>query len=230
MLCARKALERPKYQKEFIPSYDPHLPSPYHVRLVMGHGGDGLPLNHQADAYESSFACSNVKSSNAPELQYNDSFVKGKETSVEVAEICARHDLAHKKALASSPSASDGIELVITPPTGARWCPRSHWGIKSPYYLHLSYGWLEHDDSKMFSFLYFGHTSAQTIQTGGMFYDVSKASLLRPLAAIIYASGNTPGSSPESSPPAVPAVHDRDRDELLLGRGPRRCIRETSAL
>ena len=82
--------------------------------------------------------------------------------------------------------------MILTPPVGARWCPRSHWGKKSTYYLHFSHGFLEHDDSKMFSFLYFGHTFAQTIQTGGMFYNVSKSSLLRPLAEIIFAADRGP--------------------------------------
>ena len=51
LLAVRMALENEKYHEHYIVIYDPDLP-PGHLRIVLAHGQDGLPMDHQKDAVE----------------------------------------------------------------------------------------------------------------------------------------------------------------------------------
>ena len=51
LLAVRMALEVERYHEHYILMYDPDLPRG-HLRVVLAHGQDGLPLDKQKDAVE----------------------------------------------------------------------------------------------------------------------------------------------------------------------------------
>ena len=208
LLCVRMAYEDPKYQTELRPSFDASLADPYHIRVVLAHGADGLPLNKVTDAVEGSFALSNLRGGqNSPENQINSFLLRSKETSPEALAVYKLIADAHSRLRASSSSSSDGIEIELTPPPGAKWCPAAHIGVTSKYFIHFSNGWYEHDDNKMLSVGYFGHANAQSMNTGGMFMDVTKTFLLKPDGRVL------PALDPEYKADRDYCLYDKDTIE-----------------
>ena len=59
LLATRLALEVERYHEHFVMAWDPRLP-PGHIRIILAHGLDGLPLNKRTEAIEGRSVCARV--------------------------------------------------------------------------------------------------------------------------------------------------------------------------
>ena len=183
---------RRSYQEGFRPLYLAGL-RPRHVALSVGMFRDLFPLNKRADVVNMCLHISNMCSrGNSPRLKHHVSFTRAKEDDPIMHGQYAVLDEAYAALAKTATAESEGIEIELTPPANAAYCPPELRGVKGVWTLHFPGPWYEMDDSKMLALLArCANGSAATAIEGGLRYDVSKKTKLRPLARIVESDDPT---------------------------------------
>ena len=180
-------LESEEHQKTFAPLFDENTRAlgERHVPLLAGLTRDLFPLNKRAAVTQmSAFNANMLSSSNSPHMQMPISFTREKEDSAYMHEQYAAADRAHAELRASG--LAGGVEVELTPPPNAKWCPPHLRNVRGKFYLHFVGGWFEHNDGKMDALLYrAARGSASTARCGGIRFNVKKVKLLKPRGRIV---------------------------------------------
>lgn len=140
-------LESEEHQKTFAPLFDENTRAlgERHVPLLAGLTRDLFPLNKRAAVTQmSAFNANMLSSSNSPHMQMPISFTREKEDSAYMHEQYAAADRAHAELRASG--LAGGVEVELTPPPNAKWCPPHLRNVRGKFYLHFVGGWFEHND------------------------------------------------------------------------------------